>query len=457
MSFNYVSLAFDLPEDLMRAKMSGRFDLLNDLIDARLSDKRTSPIMKERLYTEKLTLSRWLKRFIYDRSGAVALCKRRIRDFEEKELDAFEKMGMVDYIFYNGEKRYLSSFCSTLIKTFPEIGARSLDKKEEVDDGTAFKPFFEEISEKGCVGYEFTVKSSLRIEDGAFKPGAYLAHIPVPAVSAQQREKDIKIVCDADAVVSSPAAAQRAVCFKRHLDENRPFEVEFSYSSVINYVRPLEEKPHLAYPDVPAPTREDLSEQYPNIVFTPYLKQLAKWIAGDETRPLYMAKRVYDYITLNVKYSFMRPYVLIDRQAEYCALNMKGDCGIQALLFITLCRILGIPARWQSGLTVDRFSTGDHDWAQFWTDGFGWLFADPSYGGGGARQEDEIKRNFFFGNLDPFRMVANRVYGADFEVPKRFMRSDPCDSQDGEIESENMGLDGSLFDKTDTTVKFNHM
>ena len=29
-----------------------------------------------------------------------------------------------------------------------------------------------------------------------------------------------------------------------------------------------------------------------------------------------------------------------------------GDCGVFALLFITLCRIAGIPARWQSGLAV---------------------------------------------------------------------------------------------------------
>jgi transglutaminase-like putative cysteine protease len=279
-------------------------------------------------------------------------------------------------------------------------------------------------------------------------------HIPIPAACAQQREDEITVEADQDALISKPDALLRTVCFKRRLTENRPFEVRFGYTSRLQYVDPFRDAPRVVYPDALPVCADDLSEQYPHIVFTPYLRQLAKWIAGDEKRPLYIAKKIYDYITLNVRYSFMRPYILIDRQAEYCALNLKGDCGIQAILFITLCRIMGIPARWQSGLTVDRFSTGDHDWAQFYTDEFGWLFADLSYGGGGTRTDDEEKREYYFGNLDPFRMIANRRYSSEYEVPKKFIRMDPCDSQDGEVESEEMGFDGEMFDKTNTTEVF---
>ena len=34
-----------------------------------------------------------------------------------------------------------------------------------------------------------------------------------------------------------------------------------------------------------------------------------------------------------------------------------------ALTFITMCRIAGVPARWQSGLYVAPDSVGSHDWA----------------------------------------------------------------------------------------------
>ena len=43
-------------------------------------------------------------------------------------------------------------------------------------------------------------------------------------------------------------------------------------------------------------------------------------------------------------YSFVRNYYTIPNIPEYAASGGKGDCGVQALLFITLCRCVGIPA-----------------------------------------------------------------------------------------------------------------
>ena len=455
MKFNYESLYIPLPEDLDRAKKSGQFDYFLELIESRLKNKALPSVLYERLELEKMILPRFLRRYIYSREEALALCQRRIRDFTEEEFIALERTGMMDYIYVKGEKRYLSSFCSTLIKTLPEIGARRTDKPDQGPDGTEFKPFFEDICKNGSVKYRFRIKTALKIEDDSFVPGtAYHVQMPLPAPSAQQKAEDIQICAGPDARFAPPSAFQRTVSFDRTLSDNSPFEYESEFTSKIRYVKPFEDTPHIVYPDAPEPCEDDLSEQYPHIVFTPLLKKLASDIVQDEKRPLYQAKLIYDYITLNVRYSFMRSYLTIERHAEYCALNLKGDCGIQAVLFITLCRILGIPARWQSGWTVDRFGTGDHDWAQFWTEEFGWLFADPSYGGGGTRQEDEVKRNFYFGNVDPFRMVANRRYMSDFAFEKQFIRFDPCDNQDGEVETDTESFDGNRYDKTDVTELF---
>lgn len=119
-----------------------------------------------------------------------------------------------------------------------------------------------------------------------------------------------------------------------------------------------------------------LEEQAPHIVFTPYLKELRDELAADETNPIILARRFYDFVTTKVMYSFMREYFTIECIPEYCAINLKGDCGVQALLFITLCRMSGISARWQSGLYVTKYYTGCHDWAQFYVAPYGWVFAD---------------------------------------------------------------------------------
>ena len=184
-----------------------------------------------------------------------------------------------------------------------------------------------------------------------------------------------------------------------------------------------------------------VDEMLPHIQFTPTLRALAEELRGDEKNPLLIARRIYDYITTNVKYSYMREYLLMENISEFCAVNRRGDCGVQALLFITLCRILGIPARWQSGNAVKPGgSVGSHDWAMFYVAPWGWLYADPSYGGGAKRRGDELLCSHYFGNLDPFRMVCATEVQQPFSPEKIFLRDDPYDNQTGEAEWEDQPL-----------------
>ena len=111
---------------------------------------------------------------------------------------------------------------------------------------------------------------------------------------------------------------------------------------------------------------------------------------------------------------------------------------MQALLFITLCRISGIPARWQSGWFITPFHGSPHDWAEFYISPYGWLPADLSFGG--ARKNIEKYRTFYFGNLDAYRMIANTDIQGNFVPPKKYLRSDPVDNQRGEVETEERNI-----------------
>ena len=176
------------------------------------------------------------------------------------------------------------------------------------------------------------------------------------------------------------------------------------------------------------------------MVFTPYLRSLLEEILQGEKNPVNKARKIYDYVTTHVMYSFMREYYCIENISEYAAVNLKGDCGVQALLFITLCRMAGIPARWQSGLYVTEPYTGCHDWAQFYIAPYGWVFADLSFGGSAYRAGEMERWNYYFGNLDVFRMVANSDIQSELMPPKKHLRADEIDNQIGEIEFEDRGL-----------------
>lgn len=61
---------------------------------------------------------------------------------------------------------------------------------------------------------------------------------------------------------------------------------------------------------------------------------------------------------------------------------------------------------------------------------------------------------FYFGNLEPYRLPAARGYQKDFCFPKKYLCTDPYDNQRGEAEYENMGLlEGVDFDTTHEVLK----
>ena len=101
----------------------------------------------------------------------------------------------------------------------------------------------------------------------------------------------------------------------------------------------------------------------------------------------------------------------------------------------------------QSGLAAEPDFIGGHDWVRFYAAPFGWIYADPSYGIGAVRAENEERRRFYFGNLDPYRMVANRAFQAPFTVEKKYWRTDPYDNQLGEIETAERGLMYEEFER----------
>ena len=130
------------------------------------------------------------------------------------------------------------------------------------------------------------------------------------------------------------------------------------------------------------------------------------------------------------------------------------SCGIMALTFITLCRLVGIPAQWQSGLSVSLTGVGCHDWAMFYIAPKGWMYADCSFGASMARQGDEKMRRHYFGSLDTGRMVANRAFEAPFDPPMTGFRSDPYDNQSGECEVDGVGLYGDALDTRKELVNY---
>ncbi|MFI3168979.1 MAG: transglutaminase-like domain-containing protein, partial [Faecalibacterium sp.] len=285
------------------------------------------------------------------------------------------------------------------------------------------------------------------------------AWLPFPAACDAQSEIVLHAAQPEGITAIAPETAPaRSVYWEFEATENPSFSLEYAYTQTARYTQlPVAGgnvvKSQQGYEppqdmNVFAPY---LAEQAPHAIFTPYLRALVAELTEGFVQPLEKARAIYDYITLNVHYRYMPPYFMLENIAENCAMSRRGDCGVMAICFITMCRIAGIPAHWESGLAVSPSNAGCHDWARFYIAPYGWLYADCSYGSSAAREEAEVRRTHYFGNLDPYRMVANNTFFAPLTPEKHGWRADPCDNQSGEMELEGIGLMGQDLN-TDVTV-----
>ena len=422
------SLSLPLPEDILKRKWAGDLAGAARAIDIRLAHSGLPAMLRLRLLCEKERLRRLPTQYPWDRTQALAKLRELAPDVSEEAFDRLELEGRVDFIYIGGEKRYFVRFHRTLLKTL------ALDGQAPSPDSPWLDPMIARIKQEGALARRITLETSLSLAADRFMPGEYLAFLPFPAASAQQ--SDIRLL-EGDPDIIAPAdALARTACWHRQLAQWQDFRLKYRYVSRIRYADPLHQPAPATplYPHALPATAADLAEELPFIRFTPYLRALAADVTAGEATPVGKAWRIYEFVTTNVQYSFMRDYFQIDDLGEYCAVNLKGDCGLQALLFINLCRIAGIPARWQSGLSIDARWAGSHDWAQFYLEGWGWLFADPSYGGGAHRSGSAERHAFYFGNIDPLRMAANRCFQAPLSPAMHALRVDPYDNQSGELE-----------------------
>ncbi|MGB6121937.1 MAG: transglutaminase-like domain-containing protein, partial [Bacteroidota bacterium] len=231
--------------------------------------------------------------------------------------------------------------------------------------------------------------------------------------------------------------------------EETVFEVEYEYTAygISHRMDPDSIRPYAT--DDPLVAR--YTSEGPHVVFTDRIQEVSKRIVADERNPLLKARRIYDWMTENFHYSYAIEYSTIRNIGDYCLTHRYGDCGQLALLFITLCRYNGVPARWQSGWWTFPGSKTIHDWTEIYLEPYGWVPVDPDLGMEVIRYHGLLSweqrsrlREFYFGGLDQYRIAANADHSQTLSPPKQSMRSDNVDFQRGELEC---GAQNIYFDR----------
>ncbi len=372
---------------------------------------------------------------------------KRIRNFEERELEQWLEEERFDRRTINGVERFISPSVSNLFFRFPDLYERKIDKDQ--------KPFFQIVydtvqqmrSNTDAKSRKFRLRMNVLVAADAVQEGTLIrCWLPYPKENAFQKELRLFSSIPNRLKKNSSFAPHRSVYLESHACSGSPtlFSIDYSYISIS---RLTVIDPEKGTDKVPEEVRSFIQEKPPHVVFLPEFQSTLDEIVGDNTNPYHIAKKIYMWMSENFHYSYAREYSTIRNISRYTYQKRYGDCGQLALLFMTLCRMKGIPARWESGWMLYPGAKNLHDWCVIYLDPYGWIPVDPNMGilavhagGSFTEQQREKVREFYFGYMDPYRLVVNSDHGAELDPPKKHFRSDTVDFQRGEVETKDRNL-----------------
>jgi hypothetical protein len=397
------------------------------------------------------------------REQLIGQLEKSIKGFKSSELDVWEKEGRIDYILVEGVKRYHYACRSNQFFRYPEIKARRMNPDNDEEFERTILAYCQEVKAAGektrdrlVLPMRFRATMHMQVPADKVPAGETVrCWLPYPRSFPFQTDMEVIEAVPAVSWVDQPLSDIRSLYLEQKAQAGQPvdFSVQFEFTSwaVSTKVEPDKIK---SYNQTSGLYKQYTAEKAPHVLFTPGLRQLAGEIIQGEQNPYLKARKIYDWVSRNMVYSYMIEYSLIDNLSMYAYRNRYGDCGVQGMLFITLCRIAGVPARWQGCWMFFPGEKTIHDWAEFYIEPYGWLPVDP-YEGGWAEHEittlpaadRQFLKDFYFGNMTAYRMVSNADFCAPLYPEKEHFRSDRVDFQRGEVEwrGGNLSFDQRSF------------
>ncbi len=398
---------------------------------------------------------RLLVDFCKDEKSVLDYIHRYIPNVTDEQMRAWEKTGALELRIIDGEKRYFQNAAPNLFRIDDACRAiklkkdgESLSASEKADIENLPKIIANAPSSKSHLAEpkKMKVRYTLTVKADAVPAGETIrCWLPFPRTDVE-RQKNVKLLSTSESQYQrSPVeCAHSTVYMEKKAEAGKPtvFSEEFEYVSSGCWFNILS-KDVKPYDTSSALYKKYTSERDRHMVFTPRLRQLADSLTQGVTNPVIKAQRMFQWVNDNFPWASAREYSTIENIPEYVLENHHGDCGQVSLLFLTLCRISGIPAHFQSGFMMHPNDEGLHDWGEIYFEGIGWVPVDMSFGIP-TYAKNENEKWFFLGGIDSWRMIVNSDFGECLFPAKTYPRSETVDFQRGEVEWKGGNL---YFDK----------
>ena len=434
--------AGDWHSEVTTAIESGKFKEAKAIMNAQ-------PKTRENLVTIdsfQIIMNRISYDFSLTPAKGVEMVRERIPGVTDNEINSWIEKKYIETMTIDGETKWMRKSVRNLFLLNPDL----IVPEAKDGSGTALLQYRTTAlampaDANHCHNWNrATITFTLTVDADAVPAGEILkAWIPVPLTSPRQR--NFRLISSSSNAIISQNSAQHTAMLEQKAVKGRPtvFTIKYSYDVAAQYFDFYEILSNLKpYDTTTAEYKTYTSTSTPHVIITDEMRAMARKIVGTETNPAIQAKMIYNWIGDTFPWAGARDYSTIPNIPQYVLEQRHGDCGQVSLLYITLCRSLGIPARWESGWMLHPHEHNYHDWCETYFEGVGWVPTDVSFG----RSTNPVLRQYYQTGTDMYRMAANSDIAQAFDPKKTYIRCETIDSQAGEVEWRKGNLEMTQWD-----------
>ncbi len=408
------------------------FDVYKKAWKELLEEENKKTADKARISFQKL--EKVIYSYPHTAEDVIEISKKHWPGIKEDRVKGWMEEGVIDSIKIAGTTYYFDDFPNTIIHQNPDLfkgekGGGAIGKYS-----TGFKELMDIIFRKETVKpwepyshpKTYVATQTLNVPRSKLpEKGLMKMWFPLPINSGSQT--DVKVISiKPDKYVKLPPSIDDdigLVYMEVPLDNLKgdlKLELKYSFKHYEQHFRVDPSK--VGEYDKDSEIYKWYTASRGDIAITGSIKRRAKKIAGNETNPYLIAKKMYSYVVDETNYSHV-PHLALDvrniPESIYVHKKRYGDCGAQSMYFCALLRSLGIPARSSGGWQLIPGISGGHFWAEVYIPNYGWIPADTSVGQlqkylpGMTDEQRRIYKDFYFASMDPFRWVIQN----DVDLP----------------------------------------
>lgn len=443
---------------------AGNFTEATELIKLKIATEDLTPSQVWDLNFKIEVMDRIRIDFNRDDSTVFAQLQKYYPQVTREDMAKWEEGRILECMVIDGEKRYFRNSARNVFrideeaeKLYNQTHPYSPDPLDVFVDESVTKVLkASRRSGKALVEPEkLKIRYSISVKPDEV-PAGEVVRVWMPYLQSEDMYKNIKLLgtSQPDYIISPEGYAHRSIYMEKVAEAGKRtefwYEMSFTAYHKFNDFDPEDVKPYDTESEL---YKANTAERAPHIVFSDRIKNITDSLVKGETNPYLKSVKIFDWICDHFPWASAREYSTIDNIPEYVITNDHGDCGQVGLLFITMARCAGIPAKWESGWMLHPMEINLHDWVRVYYEGIGWVGVDPSFGR--VILKDELQENaprgrvipgaersktdsdyfyYYTHGMDAWRFIVNTDYSQPFYPAKIHPRSETVDFQRGEVE-----------------------